>query len=250
MSIFIFDIDGTLCKDNSVLTKKNIKILNNLKNKDHKLLFATGRGLEAVKDALLNNESLLDTVIASENGTKIFSSNQLISVSKFSKQELNLISNLIKTNKELIECMDYWINSKLFTYKIPSFVTPIIEDRYRANLGFVDIAKLIKQEPTMLNISFKSIPSLTAYDLNLVLGKKTVQILPFKTSKAKIYDLIDLDSEIYVFGDSNNDLELFQEAKKLNKKAHLVGENKNLIPYATSNIKEIKEVFSYLQDNF
>ncbi len=251
MAIFIFDIDGTLCEDSSVLEEENIKVLENLKSKGHRLIFATGRGLEAVRDAFHHNENLLNTLMACENGSKLFSNGKIISVSKFSKQEVKLILDLIFVNNDKVECIDFWINSKLYTFKTPSFATPSIEDRYRVMMSFAESMDLIQQqEPTMLNVNFNLRPSPISCNLNILVGSHSMQILPLGVSKARLYDHIDLSSEMYLFGDSNNDLELFKQGKEINKSIYLVGKNLDLKPYAAHNIKGIGEVFRYLQSNF
>lgn len=221
------DMDGTALNNNHVLSTRTIAAVKAVYDKGIKVIFATGRMLDAVKKHL--QEADMDGVVVAHNGALLvdLKNNFIYRDDRVSKEILNTVYTYAK-DKEII--LHYNLGDQVMVEKERPLST-----RYACELGISltqidDLSNYLQLPTSILMLGRKKeLEKALAYIENLKLaGMNNVfipwfeeywmlQFIPNGASKGKaVMELakqLGMDkSQVMSFGDSYNDIEMITES--------------------------------------
>lgn len=236
-TLYISDLDGTLLSPNITLTKRTVRILNNLMSKGLLFTVATARSIASVKYILKDLELTLPIILM--NGVCIYDPvhKDYLKVEAFSKEDVSILISMIEHNH--LKGFLYTVNnSKLATYyeELNNRALKDFHDervsKYNKSFMQVDNFSSLVDDPIIyftlmdykknlikLNEIAKELP-----DINSVFYKdnysKDMWYLEIFSKKASKYHAVQflrnhlsLDT-IIGFGDNQNDMALFDACDK------------------------------------
>ncbi|MDD8049487.1 MAG: Cof-type HAD-IIB family hydrolase [Thomasclavelia sp.] len=254
--LFAFDIDGTLrTTDNHVVLDSTIKALNKLRENDHQVIIATGRGLDSLTNTKISNLFKFDGYVCN-NGQTLLDSNfniifQEYMNSKIVNKAIEVGNKLnipvaLKTNPRILtmEANENVIRSaNFFNNPIPK-VGKYTNQKVEALIAYGDLDYDYKE--------FKDIDGLDVMPGESSYADMTISGLSKATGINYFVKKYNLDGYV-CFGDSLNDYEMFKHAsfsicmgqgnEKLKAISNYVSSNCNDdgIYNACVNLKYIKE---------
>ena len=219
VKIVFIDLDGTLKDDNDKVSLETIKLIEKLRSIGIYIIFTTGRSIPyTVKLANMYEPS---SYMITSNGAEIYNykSKELIYSSNFSKENIDLLSNLIDK------------------YNL-KFIANTVKKRYsneeKAGRTLVENIKTIKEDINQVVIQSDSLNNMKLFrkeietNSDLRIANKTKNL---DNAKYYFYDItkndvskgnaikklcdflkIDIDRTMAI-GDSGNDMEMFEVAK-------------------------------------
>jgi len=228
---FVFDLDGTLLNSDVRISQKTYQALKKLKEENHLIIIASGRMYASTMYIVENFLPFLkgNVIISSYNGGYIVDHLGNILFEKGVSKE-NAVK-CIKFLRGLNVHRHIYINDKLISeiddkeirdYSKHSFVDYLLVDDLIAeieNSSHPTLKLLAIGEPNKINIVKKLAEKEFQDEFNLMKSWDTyLDFIPFGVSKgnslkiiSKMYNL-DTDT-LYVFGDSENDLDMLELTK-------------------------------------
>lgn len=260
-TLYISDLDGTLLQPNAMLSKRTVRILNNLMSQGILFTAATARSIASVKYILKNLELTLPIILM--NGVCIYDpvKKDYISIETLSKKDAGILISMIEDNhlKGFLYTID---NGKLYTYyehlsnrSLKDFHDERIR-KYNKKFIRVDEFSSLVNEPIIyfvlmdcrenleqLNHMVSKLPNINSvfYKDNYTKDMWYLEIFSKKASKYHavqfLRSYLDIDN-IIGFGDNQNDMALFDACDKsyavenaidaLKQRADgIIGENKD-----------------------
>lgn len=220
--IFI-DIDGTLLPDSKKVSDYTLKILNNVKSKGIFLVLASGRDLSDVQK--ISEDCRTSSIIISDNGASIYDYQKkvLISSSMFKMQEIKIIWNIsIKYEIDII------FNSKECRYrhyfnlnKEYNENRDIIINSYQQIKSDIFQVILLGKNSIKLKRCVKEILLLNVKKSNHGTGKNGISFVDINKQNVSkgiavksVLKYLNIPKEnTMCFGDSINDINMFDECK-------------------------------------
>lgn len=208
---YLFDLDGTLLNDNHVIPDKTAKWLDKLKEEGHKLGIVTGRPYEAIMAALSPRQFGMFEYVVSYNGSRI-DYNGTTEFHRIPLAELDQFINIDEyvTTVSIGEVL-YADNIegasdiiKRISPKEIAHLSELQQDLYSIRLVFRD-----EEHARYWYEIFLSRIDKTLYNVVMSTGVY-ILITPKSASKAEAIKSNLLDYKIIFFGDSHNDLPVFQ----------------------------------------
>ena len=248
-TLFVTDLDGTLMRDNKTISETSIEILNRLIDNGMNITYATARSIRSA--SRITKDIHFNFPVIIKNGTVLVDSvsKEIIEIATFSTDELLKIKGIVSK------------------YKLPGFITSYINGKEtksymqdKMNVGFMDYLGQHRNDKRLKAVSCEEeLYEGTVCYFTFIAQKEELQymydelsaderwncifqkdkyrdefwleIFPKNASKAKA--IMELKEKyhcdrIVVFGDSLNDMSMFEIADEA---------------YAVSNaIKELKEI--------
>lgn len=214
--LFVFDIDGTIVSHNkgcSYIPKATIKAMKMIQTAGHKIVIATGRNYSQTKE-VMDELNILDAIVC--DGAALFINNKLVYKKSI---EANAMKSYIKdsTKNNLAIIAQGVYNNYISGDFSKSEANEVVNSYYRGINNSETILHSLKECDEYT--SFTCFNSFNFQDFNAVSVIKWetgTAIKPQHTSKASgIKEYISINmikhSDVYVFGDSFNDIEMFQE---------------------------------------
>lgn len=228
MKTFVFDLDGTLLNSNSEISKKNIEAMKMIIQSKNQLILASGRMLVSMKKIIDKYIPFIKGIspIISYNGAYIIDEkDKLIYESIIDKQiAVDLINHLrnIKSHRQIYvkdvliseeenDFIEFYSKHANVDYKIVKDLNDFImqKDNDPLKILCIDDELKIREIENEIQNKFSN-------NLNIVLSfKNFLDIMSKEASKGnaikKISKIYNIDFEqLYVFGDSNNDISMFE----------------------------------------
>lgn len=227
IKLVAIDMDGTALNSNHVLSSRTIVAVKEVCNKGIKVIFATGRMLDAVKKHL--QEADMDGLVVAHNGALLIDlkNNLLYKDSRVSEEILNVVYTYAKA-KQII--LHYNLGDQVMVEEEKPISTKYAKE-LGINLIHVDKISNCLQLPTSILMLGKKgeLDKALMYTKNLNLNEMNnvfipwfedywmLQFLPYNTSKGKgvmeLANQLGIDrSQVMSFGDSYNDIEMITES--------------------------------------
>ncbi|PWJ96002.1 hypothetical protein C7380_103183 [Oceanotoga teriensis] len=228
MKTLVFDLDGTLLNSNSEISKKNIEAMKMIIQSKNQLILASGRMLVSMKKIIDKYIPFIKGIspIISYNGAYIIDEkDKLIYESIIDKQvAVDLINHLrnIKSHRQIYvkdvliseeenDFIEFYSKHANVDYKIVKDLNDFImqKDNDPLKILCIDDELKIREIENEIQNKFSN-------NLNIVLSfKNFLDIMSKEASKGnaikKISKIYNIDFEqLYVFGDSNNDISMFE----------------------------------------
>ncbi|WP_308644043.1 HAD family hydrolase [Oceanotoga sp.] len=228
MKTFVFDLDGTLLNSNSEISKKNIEAMKMIIQSKNQLILASGRMLISMKKIIDKYIPFIKGIspIISYNGAYIIDEkDKLIYESIIDKQvAVDLINHLrnIKSHRQIYvkdvliseeenDFIEFYSKHANVDYKIVKDLNDFImqKDNDPLKILCIDDELKIREIENEIQNKFSN-------KLNIVLSfKNFLDIMSKEASKGnaikKISKIYNINFEqLYVFGDSNNDISMFE----------------------------------------
>lgn len=228
MKTFVFDLDGTLLNSNSEISKKNIEAMKMIIQSKNQLILASGRMLVSMKKIIDKYIPFIKGIspIISYNGAYIIDEkDKLIYESIIDKQiAVDLINHLrnIKSHRQIYvkdvliseeenDFIEFYSKHANVDYKIVKDLNDFImqKDNDPLKILCIDDELKIREIENEIQNKFSN-------KLNIVLSfKNFLDIMSKEASKGnaikKISKIYNINFEqLYVFGDSNNDISMFE----------------------------------------
>lgn len=263
------DLDGTLLNHVKKISKKNLTSLEKFTNNDGEIVICTGRwpvSASIFSSQISNFTKKQNPYLISLNGAYIqnLKTNELISSSSI---EESVFEKLLETQRKFSSFM--WIYSKygienkiIFSYKIPlkkivsKFNYGIVRDydeikykndpKYKVlffSLSTNKISKIYK----WLSQNFSQILSI------IKTSRRTIEITPLGIDKGfgvktiKKLNKLNLN-QIYAFGDSGNDVAMFEQSGFRFSFGHKNKKLDELANFSLNTNKKISNVINKLSD--
>jgi hypothetical protein len=228
MKTFVFDLDGTLLNSNSEISKKNIEAMKMIIQSKNQLILASGRMLVSMKKIIDKYIPFIKGIspIISYNGAYIIDEkDKLIYESIIDKKiAVDLINHLrnIKSHRQIYvkdvliseeenDFIEFYSKHANVDYKIVKDLNDFImqKDNDPLKILCIDDELKIREIENEIQNKFSN-------KLNIVLSfKNFLDIMSKEASKGnaikKISKIYNINFEqLYVFGDSNNDISMFE----------------------------------------
>lgn len=233
---YLFDLDGTLLNDENKIPQGTIDFLLRVQEEGHKLGIVTGRPIDGIKSSLTEGELSQFSFIASYNGSRI----DFLGETTEYRIPLAELDQFIRTDAYTTSvsigdvlyadaiggCAD--IISRIRPSKI-RHITELQEDLYTIRLIFKDESETKEWYETLKeHIDIRRYNMVMSTGIYILITRKEV-------SKAHAIQNFLMDYDIVFFGDSHNDLPVF--------------ELDNIIKVCPKNAcKEIKELANIVLD--
>lgn len=262
--LIVIDLDGTLLDDQHTMSLNTLNLLNELLEKDIKIIFASGRPMRSM---IPYTKSLIKPILLiSDNGANIGFSDgsDFKEIKKFNKREF---ISLFKDNKEYIKNAFYSIENNIYIYnRIPKLeplyhidnTTNVIEGSYdeidikvpRSAMFIVDTKFKDKFEDYInntQNIKYRLVGSDTknsVYEISLSTLNKAKAL-------KKITQYYDIDlNDVIAIGDGDNDLEMLKIAGLgvgMKNASYVIRDNINTITKYDNNHEGVFEFLSSIE---
>ncbi|WP_341357567.1 HAD-IIB family hydrolase [Rossellomorea sp. y25] len=208
--IFVFDLDGTICFKGKPLSKEICDALNVCKQQGHEIVFASARPIRDLLPVL--PEDFRHYRMVGGNGAFTYA-NGVIKTRTFTAETVNQIKNIIETNQ-----LTYLIDSD-WNYSYTG-------DRHHPIFRNLDPDKRAENQPLAQLLKITKIVLFTRDQaIKQQLEKLSVQI--YEHGDEELMDISPLGihkvegmrqlgihpGEFIAFGNDQNDLQLFQNAK-------------------------------------
>lgn len=236
-TLYISDLDGTLLSHNATLSKRTVRIINELMSQGVLFTAATARSIASVKYILKDLELTLPIILM--NGVCIYDpvKKDYINVETFSREDANILISMIEDNN--LKGFLYTVNKgKLATYyeelsnrSLKGFYEERV-NKYNKPFTKVDSFSTLINEPIIyftlmdykknlehLNQLVKKLPNINSvfYKDNYNKDMWYLEIFSKKASKSHavqyLRSYLGIDS-IVGFGDNQNDVALFDACDK------------------------------------
>lgn len=259
--VFVFDLDGTLLKDDYTISKNTIEAIDKLSKQNHTIVFASGRMLISIRKIIQKYFSR-DFPIIAYNGAMVFVPNNGIIFEKTLDFE---------TSKNVIEYLriknihrQAYVNDKLFSeedndkikfyskhsdveYILVNDLVELIKQKKPTKLLAIDTPEkldFIKKELDKLNLKAEIFKSMNIF----------LDIVPQGIDKAiALHNLLEFlnikNEKIIAFGDNHNDISLFKLADFSIAVENAVEELKNIADFVSKSNNE-DGVFHAIAENF
>lgn len=222
INLIVTDMDGTLLNSQGKVSPKFFHIFEELKRKNIKFVAASGRQYYSIVDKL---RSIIDDIIViSENGAYVkIKEKEFLTINLLDK-DLNRIIRLLRHLKhvEVVVCG----KKSAYTESKNEYFLKVSEEYYSNLKSVGDVTKVMEDHFFKIAIYCKNGSEKHIYPyvkhLNTefqvkVSGDVWVDISPLKATKgyalSKLQTALKIsEEETMVFGDYNNDLELFDHA--------------------------------------
>ncbi|EKF50353.1 hypothetical protein H17ap60334_00405 [Thermosipho africanus H17ap60334] len=248
--VFVFDLDGTLLKDDYTISKNTIELIKELETHNQTIVFASGRMLVSIRKIVKKFFSK-DFPIIAYNGAMVFVPNEGIIFEKTLDYE---------NTKKTIEFLrtknvhrQAYVNDELFTeednekikfyskhsdvnYKVVNDLIELIKSKEPTKLLAIDSPErldIILEELNNLDIKAEIFKSMNIF----------LDIVPKDINKAialnNLLKYLNLENEkIIVFGDNHNDIPLFKMADFSVAVENAVDELKNVADFVSKTNNE------------
>ncbi len=247
---FVFDLDGTLLNSGVRISPKTYQALKKLKEEGHFIVIASGRMYASTMYVVENFLPFLkgNVIISSYNGGYIVNHNGKVFFEKGVSKESAV--KCIKFLRDLKIHRHIYINDKLISeiddkeirdYSKHSFVDYVLVNDLISeieNSSHPTLKILAIGEPDKINLVKKLAEKEFQGEFNLMKSWDTyLDFIPYDVSKGNSLKIIskmyNLDpNTLYVFGDSENDIDMLELTKN---------------SFAMGNAKEdVKKVANYL----
>lgn len=259
--VFVFDLDGTLLKDDYTISKYTIETIDKLEKQNHTIVFASGRMLVSIRK-IIQKYFFRDFPIIAYNGAMVFVQNNGIIFEKTLDYE---------SSKKVIEFLriknihrQAYVNDRLFSeedndkikfyskhadveYKIVNDLVELLKQKEPTKLLAIDKPEkldFIKEELDNLNLKAEIFKSMNIF----------LDIVPKGIDKAialnNLLEYLNIKEEkIIAFGDNHNDISLFKMADFSIAVENAVEELKNVADFVSKNNNE-DGVFYAIAENF
>lgn len=230
--LFIFDLDGTIVFNGNQMSATITQCLKTL-SKDHEVIFASARPIRDMYPVI--HPTLHELPLIGANGGLISKQGKLISSESFDNEtKLQLFSILTKYQcKYIVDGLwnysyygedDHPIICNVDNLKLGKHVE-ITEHEHVVKiliLSCTDHDQVI-EELKKLNVNY-----------HIHTSEHTIDISPNNVDKAKAINQLGINENTYIaFGNDNNDIEMFKNAKY----SVMIGNNELLLPHASDQIE-------------
>lgn len=245
MKLFAFDLDGTLLSDSKEITENSLKTINRIVQLGYKWVIVTGRNYDLVKpileqynlscDLILNNghqyidsnnkevkripiksETLKETLpilLKDKNHTTMFTNKEkyiFTDKESYFKEHVKILTT-INNNHYLSsnENLNYYKNMLLYNTKTLDLTNTSITKQFdvlKIDLANLDENKVQNSYQLLKDIDDLGVHKTSDYSLEITEISSNKALMLMNLVKEKDLSL----DNIYVFGDSMNDIELFE----------------------------------------
>ena len=249
MKLVITDMDGTLLNEHKQVPQSFFDLMDKLKGQDIKFAIASGRQYGVlIKDF---KEYYKDMIIIADNGAAVYDGDTLIYEDSLTKEQVHRVQN---------ECVKYPNLSLVYSGLKTSFYDVNNEEIvYNAKIyyheygNYEDADDMLKHDKILKvaaydlthNAETNYIPlSFMNDDMDMaVSGNCWVDFNPKGVNKGKALRIIKekyhiQDTDVYAFGDYNNDLPMMKEAYHSHAMANATPEMKTAARYIIGSNKE------------
>lgn len=236
-TLYISDLDGTLLSPNVTLTKRTVRILNDLMSQGLLFTVATARSIASVKYILRDLELTLPIILM--NGVCIYDpvNKDYIKVESFSREDVSALISMIEENH--LKGFLYTVNGGQLATYYEELSNKALKDfhderviKYNKSFIKVDNFSSLVDEPIIyftlmdykenleqLNEMVKALPNINSvfYKDNYSKNMWYLEIFSIKSSKYHAVKFLrshlSIDT-IIGFGDNQNDMPLFDACDK------------------------------------
>lgn len=218
IKIIVTDIDGTLMNDNSEIPNEIFEIINELSNRDIHFVVASGRQINNLKRIFKDVSRKI--IFIAQNGAYIEYENNVLFCDNIKKNiiieilqlssRLNLTPMLYTKDKVIITDSSCQFQKKLEKYNVEY----IIDKNYCLdNISKVSLMAMNGSDIHMYKKDLDSIDGISAY----ISSKDMIDITNNRTNKGTALRYVQCflnisPNETVVFGDSENDIDMFNLA--------------------------------------